>query len=157
MHQGTSTLDVRPGSQRTPCSRLCLQRRHVGSLMQAVWGRIPTMETLKHHHLILLPGRTQRLLCSQVPDKDDEPGREQGAWPPTQLQGDPGGRLWSLPAVARAPGGHWPRQVCSRRGPAPSPSIRPLIFQHPLASRRRDGWAPGPADRCEITQRPDRP
>lgn len=82
---------------------------------------------------------------------------EQGAWPPAWLQGDPGGRLWGLTSVARAPGGHQPRQVCGRRGPAPGPSIRPLIFQHPLASRGRDGWAPGPADRCEITQRPDKP
>lgn len=48
-----------------------------------------------------------------------------------------------LSCCRQAPGGHRPRQVCSRRGPAPGPSIRPLI-QHPLASRRPDGWARAP-------------
>lgn len=69
---------------------------------------------------------------------------------PSLARKDPGGWAQSLWEAKGTLGAHRPRQVCSR----PTHS---LIFHHPPASRGRDGWAPGLADCCEITQRPDKP
>lgn len=66
MYQGASTLDAFGQAVKEPFVHGSASR----DAMLAAWRQASVGtcshhgETLKHHHLILLPGRTQRLLCS---------------------------------------------------------------------------------------------